>query len=251
MNILVLRLDAPVMSFGAPMIDRHGMIQPYPALSMMTGMLGNALGYDHADFAKLGRLQERLKYAVREDKRGQRIRDYQTVDLSQSFMRDEAAWTTYGIIEKRKGGSAGTGTHERYRYYWADAVYTIVLTLDPIDESPTIDELQDCIQFPERPLFLGRKTCMPSTPVHLCRITCHSLEEALKKVELSKRADKQNSHRAWWQVDADVSQSSKQFVSPAVDRKDWSNQIHVGERWVAQSQIKVENKEGSDDATHR
>lgn len=250
MDMLVLRLDATIMSFGAPVIDRHGMIQPYPALSMMIGMLGNALGYDHSDFDKLQRLQDRLKYAVREDKRGERIRDYQTVDLGQSFMRDEAAWTTHGFVEERKGGSAATGTHERYRHYWADAVYTIALTLDPIDESPTLDEVKECLQFPERPLFFGRKTCLPSTPIFLFKATDQSFEEALKKVDLSKRADKQSSHRAWWQVNTVSPKSSSTFVSPVVDRKDWSNQIHVGERWVAQGQVKVENMEGSDDAAH-
>ena len=33
MDILLMRLDAPLMSFGAPMVDKHGVIQPWPALS--------------------------------------------------------------------------------------------------------------------------------------------------------------------------------------------------------------------------
>ena len=43
-DALLLRLDAPLMSFGAPMVDSNGVIQEFPALSMLTGLLGNALG---------------------------------------------------------------------------------------------------------------------------------------------------------------------------------------------------------------
>ena len=70
MDVLILRFDAPLMSFGAPIVDNQGEIQPYPALSMMTGLLGNALGFDHSEFDRLERLQERLRYASRQDRRG-------------------------------------------------------------------------------------------------------------------------------------------------------------------------------------
>jgi len=35
MDILLLRFDAPLMSFGGPIVDNHGIIQTYPALSML------------------------------------------------------------------------------------------------------------------------------------------------------------------------------------------------------------------------
>src|SRR5690625_5494486 len=110
MEALIIRLDAPLMSFGAPMIDRHGKGPPDPALSMTTGMLVNALGYDHTDYQRLRTLQNRINYASRQDRAGQQIQDYQTVDLSQEFMLDKNAWTTLGWIDKRKGGSASKGT---------------------------------------------------------------------------------------------------------------------------------------------
>src|SRR5690625_729020 len=47
METLIIRLDAPIMSFGPPIIHRHGKVQAYPAVSMITGLLGNALGYYH------------------------------------------------------------------------------------------------------------------------------------------------------------------------------------------------------------
>jgi CRISPR system Cascade subunit CasD len=113
MDILLLRLEAPLMSFGAPIVDRHGVIQPYPALSMMTGLLGNALGVDHSEPERLQQLQRRLRYAVRQDRRGQQLRDYQTVDLSKPYLDDARAWTTRHALEQRKGGSASSGTPGR------------------------------------------------------------------------------------------------------------------------------------------
>jgi len=239
MEALIIRLDAPLMSFGAPIIDRHGKVQAYPALSMITGMLGNALGYDHSDYQRLRTLQNRINYASRQDRAGQQIQDYQTVDLSQEFMLDKNAWTTLGWIDKRKGGSASKGTHIRLRDYRADSIHTVALTLQPADKKPTLDELQKALEYPERPLFIGRKTCLPATPLFLGRIECNSLTDALKKAPLPDRADKRDRYPAWWPVEEIQEQPKPDFKQPVTDRRDWLNQIHVGERWIARGEIKI------------
>lgn len=243
MDILILRLDAPLMSFGAPIVDRHGEIQSYPALSMISGMLGNALGYDHSDFDKLQRLQERLQYASRQDRAGQEIQDYQTVDLSQDFMRDKNGWTTEGWLDKRKGGAASKGTHIRLRDYRADSIHTASLTLQPADEAPTIDDLQKALQHPERPLFIGRKTCLPASPLFIKRMQAENLAKALQKIPLAKRADKRNSYPAWWPVDEEGDHPKANIEQPVTDRRDWANQIHTGERWIAHGEIQVQTQE--------
>lgn len=243
MDVLILRLDAPIISFGAPIIDRHGKVQSYPALSMIAGMLGNALGYDHGDFDKLESLQTRLRYASRQDRAGQEIRDYQTVDLSQEFMLDQNAWTTQGWLDKRKGGSSSKGTHIRLRDYRADSVHTVALTLDPNDEKPMIQDLQQALKFPERPLFIGRKTCLPAGPLFIKQMECNSLTEALQNVPLSNRADQRDKFPAWWPVEEDKDQPKADMEQPVTDRRDWKNQIHVGERWIAHGEIEILNEE--------
>lgn len=243
MDVLILRFDAPLISFGAPIIDRHGKVQPYPALSMITGMLGNALGYDHRDHEKLESLQNRMSYASRQDRAGQEIRDYQTVDLSQDFMLDHNAWTTQGWIDERKGGSASKGTHIRLRDYRADSIHTVALTLQPADEIPTIKDLQNALQFPERPLFIGRKNCLPASPLFVEKIQCSSLTDALQKTPLSDRADHRDSYPAWWPVDEKQEQPKAEIEQPVTDRRDWQNQIHVGERWIAKGEINIETEE--------
>jgi CRISPR system Cascade subunit CasD len=247
MDVLILRLDAPLISFGAPIIDRHGKVQSYPALSMIAGMLGNALGYDHGDFDKLESLQNRLRYASRQDRAGQEIQDYQTVDLSQEFMLDQNAWTTQGWLDKRKGGRSSKGTHIRLRDYRADSVHTIALTLSPADDTPSLDDLEQAIQFPERPLFIGRKTCLPAGSLFLKRMQCESLTEALQRAPLSDRADQRDRFPAWWPLDGGENQLKAEMEQPVTDRRDWKNQIHVGERWIAWGEIEIQNEKTSNE----
>lgn len=64
-QFLLLRLEAPMMSFGDVSVDERGPTQAFPAKSMLTGLLGNALGYDHREAVKLESIQNRLNYAVR------------------------------------------------------------------------------------------------------------------------------------------------------------------------------------------
>jgi len=243
MDFLVLRFDAPLMSFGAPVVDRHGVIQPYPALSMIAGMIANALGNDHADFARIDRLQKRLRYASREDRRGKQIRDYQTVDLGQSFMRDDRAWTTTGALQRRAGGAAATGTHIRLRDYWAGAIHTVVITLEPPDESPTLDEVADALQYPERPLFIGRKTCLPGAPIYAGRMQAEDLLDALRRASLADEADQGPGYRAWWPSKSDDARPAD-MRQPVIDARDWENQIHVGERWIAEGILSLSGEAG-------
>ena len=82
MHVLILRMEAPLISFGGTMVDKWGAITAFPAASMLTGLLGNALGYDQSEFEAHQRLQARLAFAARVDREGRRLADYQTVDLS-------------------------------------------------------------------------------------------------------------------------------------------------------------------------
>jgi CRISPR system Cascade subunit CasD len=239
-DVLLLRLDAPWMSFGAPIVDNHNKIQPYPALSMLTGLLGNALGLDHADAQGLSRLQARLRYASRQDRRGQRVEDFHTVDLGQDFLANDRAWTTRGYLDKR-GGASSEGTHIRYREYWADALHTVALTLDPADEAPTLGELASAVQRPARPLFLGRKACLPAAPLFLGRVQAPDLLHALRHAPCVplRGAGQGEAVEAWWSPDdlaADTAAPPSRELW-VVDERDWRNQIHTGQRTLHHGRI--------------
>jgi len=239
MDVLLLRFDAPLMSFGGPIVDNHGVIQAYPALSMVCGLLANALGYDHRESIATQRLQERLQYACRQDRPGTRLRDYQTVDLGQTFMNDDLAWTTWGHLEKRKGGTASSGTQIRYRDYWADAIYTVALTLDPADGTPTIDDLAQALRTPARPLFIGRKPCLPAERLLLDHVQVDDLLDPLRDPRWAKET---GTFAAWWPTPPGNAVNQR----PITDARDWANQIHVGERWIATGKVNVGAKEGED-----
>lgn len=237
MDVLLMRFEAPMMSFGAPMVDSRGVIQSYPGLSMLTGLFGNALGYRHSDADALDALQARLSYAVRRDSAGVKIRDYQTVDLGQDFMTDGRAWTTRHEVEKRAGGNS-KGTHIREREYWAGAVYTVAVTLADGEQEPTLATLEHALNHPTRPLFIGRKPCIPSGPLSMGIAAFDDLKTALVETPLHATARSQECE-VWWPVDEEVHtrDTSSRLVC---DRRDWRNQIHTGQRWVAHSTIVVE-----------
>lgn len=164
MEALILRLDAPLMSFGGVMIDQNGIIDRFPGHALLTGLIGNALGWHHGDGERLAALQERLRLAARWDVTPERIVDYHTVDLGQPKMRHEG-WTTRGTVEHRAGGAAARlGTHQRYRHYWTDGLMTLALALTDAP-GPTLAEVHEALRRPARPLFLGRKTCLPARPL--------------------------------------------------------------------------------------
>ena len=245
-EVLLLRLDAPLMSFGGTVVDERGVTEEAPTRSMLTGLLGNALGYDHRDAERLQRLQDRLCHAVRRDRPGRALVDFQTVDLGQPFLGE--GWTTRGIAVSRRGGSAATGTHIRRRHYQADAVFTVALTLEPAAESPDLARCAAALAEPERPLFLGRKPCIPSLPLVLGTVRTASLHAALLRAPFSARATKDGPWAAWWpEVGEPAPPAGAGRLLPIYDERDWTNQIHTGRRFLWEGRIEAGDLETADD----
>jgi CRISPR system Cascade subunit CasD len=228
MDCLMLRFDAPLMSFGAVVVDQNHPIWRYPGKSMLTGLLGNALGWDHRDTDRLQGLEARLRFAARWDAEPVPLQDFQTVDLGQEFMVG-TGWTTRGKDESRRGAS-GTSTHIRKRDYWANGVMTVALTLTG-EESPTLDALETALRYPARPLFLGRKPCMPSGPILIGLRQAESLKAALSAEPLAEIGPRQRPRviDALWPLDEGPGQGTEERY----DRRDWANNIHRGSRRYA------------------
>jgi len=236
LDVLLLRFDAPLMSFGGVRVDERGATEPAPGLSLVTGLLANALGWEHRDAERLERLQERLRLAVRRDRPGVLLEDFQTVDLGQPYM--QAGWTTWHQPAQRHGAS-GHATHIRRRQYWADAVYTVALALDPAAEEPTLADLERALREPERPLFLGRKPCLPASPLVIGRTRAATLKDAVSEAPASRRTAG-GGLAVWWpEDDAPPPSPETGDCQPVYDLRDWANQVHVGRRFVYRSTIDV------------
>ncbi|PPE65026.1 type I-E CRISPR-associated protein Cas5/CasD [Caldimonas caldifontis] len=224
MDVLLLRLDAPLMSFGAVVVDQNHPVWRFPGVAMLTGLLGNALGWDHRDTDRLQSLQDRLRFAARWDAEPELLTDYQTVDLGQDFMIG-TGWTTRGRREDRGKGAATTGTHIRYRDHWANGVATIALALDGEGE-PGFAALEQALRCPARPLFLGRKPCLPAGPLLLGRRKAEGVRAALAAEPLADIGPRRRPGRipALWPLDEAQGAQVEERYAP----RDWRNNIHRG-----------------------
>lgn len=247
-DFLVLRFDAPLQSFGGSAIDAYSVTDDFPGTSLLTGLVGNALGWEHRDAEKLTRLQGRLRFAARADRAGERLRDYQTVDLGDDDRPTHLTgrgWTTWGAPEEREG-SARYGTHQRYRDYVADGVLTVVVTLARADESPTLGDVAGALRQPARPLFLGRKCCLPSGPVLVGSLAARSCLEALKEAPWIRpnrlRGGDGGLHPAVWPDEP--GEETPALLGRVADLRDWRNQVHTGRRYVRRGGIRREGADG-------
>lgn len=224
MDCLILRFDAPLMSFGAVVVDQNNPTWRFPGTSMLTGLLGNALGWDHRDADKLQTLQNRLRFAARWDAEPEALADYQTVDLGQSFMVD-TGWTTRGKREDRKGGPASTGTHIRYRDYWANGLATVALSLAG-EGDPNLEDIEQALRRPARPLFIGRKPCLPAAPLLVGRRQAEGLKAALAAEPLADIGPRHRPERipALWPLDEEAAANTQERF----DRRSWRDNIHIG-----------------------
>ena len=258
MQVLLLNLQAPLMSFGAPQVDQIGPTGRFPTVSQITGLLGNALGYTHREHDRLQSLQDRISLAAALLRDGEELEDYQTVDLGQEHL-SKPGWTTRGHVEHRAGGpEARFGTHIRVRRYRADAKVLAAVTLSSPERHPRIERIADALDRPFRPLFLGRKNCLPAERIIFGVVPdAESLTDAMSRApilfpdqwRIFFGADAVERVPAEWPiVREDAIPARGTHVHHVVDRRDWRNQLHGGERVVARGMLQLHAVESGDSA---
>lgn len=226
---LLLRLQAPLMAFGGEAIDQRGVIRDLPAASMLTGLLANALGWSRTDTERLDALQDRLVFAVRIDRPGTRIQDFQTAQLG----KRDRGWTTRGAPEGRAGGDATyDAPHLRYRDYHADAAVTVALRLDPADRDPTLATIASALDEPARPLFLGRKPCLPCGRLLLGVTEAGTAVHAVIDAPLASHVEEgETGLRLFWSAEeGDIPTPRRTFN--LCDHRNWRTGVHGGWRLV-------------------
>lgn len=233
---MLIRLEAPLIAFGGETIDNFGVIRDFPALSMVTGLLANALGWRREEDERHNRLQERMVMGARSERVGQRLTDFQTAHLGAK----DAGWTSWGEPESRQGGAASYNSpHLRYRDYHADLSMLIALRLEPADESPTLDELAQALDKPARPLFIGRKPCLPTGRLFVGWMEGENVLDALKG---APTMDKQQPGDHLWllQWPDGEGRLSGDRVFDLCDERNWTSGVHGGWRPVRQAAIQQE-----------
>ena len=232
MRHLLINLESPLMAFGGETIDNYGVIRPFPAAAMLTGLFANALGWRRIERERHKRLQDRLMFAARIDREpagGARLTDFQTAQLN----KDDKGWTTRGTPEGRAGGAnTYNAPHLRYRDYFADMRVTVALRLNPEDESPTLDKLAHALEEPARPLFIGRKPCLPSAPLFAGYTEAENTLDALLNLPLEREEPDPDDVRLLWPASEGMHTVSPNRDYMLTDERNWISGLHGGGRRV-------------------
>lgn len=141
-DVLLMACIGPMQSWGTRSRFEIRDTEREPSKSGIIGMIASALGRDRED--PLADLAS-LRMGVRVDREGVIKDDYQTV-------------------QKVAVASGGTPTNQvSHRHYLSDAVFLVGLEGDGV----LLGRLHGALKKPKRPLFLGRKSYVPSVPLYL------------------------------------------------------------------------------------
>jgi len=140
MNTLLLRLSAPLQSWGSTSLYDNRETDYYPTKSGVIGMLAAALGRKRdADLSDLAQLQ----FGVRIDAPGKRLRDFQVTEMKERFGKNLKA-------------------NVSNRIYLSDATFLVGFSSE---DKKFLKELQTAVRNPKFTLFLGRRSCPPTIPL--------------------------------------------------------------------------------------
>ncbi|MGH9839496.1 MAG: type I-E CRISPR-associated protein Cas5/CasD [Blastocatellia bacterium] len=180
MKTLLLRFIGPMQSWG---IDSRFVMRETglePSKSGVIGLLCAALGKpkkdeeaEHPDYPPLSRLAG-LRLGIRVDRPGVMQVDYHTA--GGAHLPEETAkgsWQLYGVLKAcseprkfdeppRKGDLK---TELSYRFYLADAAFLVGLQTRDDEDEYWLGKIQERLKKPRWPIYLGRKSFVPSEPV--------------------------------------------------------------------------------------
>ncbi|WP_417723397.1 type I-E CRISPR-associated protein Cas5/CasD [Salipiger sp.] len=217
---LHLRLSAPLLSFGGVAIDHVGPTRDMPSASTLTGLIANAIGWRREESAAHQALQDRLVFGALIVRQGRLLTDTQNAKLE---ARDRG-WTTLGQPETRAGATYDS-PHRRRRDHLADHDCRVVLRLTG-DYAPTIDDLAQALDRPARPLFIGRKHCLPAAPLLVGWTEGATAHDALLSLGLSGRGA--------WPVEVETDAA---LARDLADLRNWRSGLHGGSRHIVEGVI--------------
>ncbi|MDR1134580.1 MAG: type I-E CRISPR-associated protein Cas5/CasD [Clostridiales Family XIII bacterium] len=139
MNTLLIRLAAPLQSWGADSKFTRRSSRREPTKSGVVGLCACALGIRRDDDSAIARIAA-LEFGVRIDQLGTLLRDYHVAHKSEFW---ETGKTDPFVSE---------------RYYLSDAVFLVGLSGEP----RLLETIDSALKAPKLPVYLGRRSCPPS-----------------------------------------------------------------------------------------
>ncbi|MBC7165498.1 MAG: type I-E CRISPR-associated protein Cas5/CasD [Roseovarius sp.] len=223
---LHLRLAAPLMAFGGVAIDHVGPTREFPSASALTGLLANALGLRREEGAHHQALQDRLIFgALSVMPKGRNVPLVVTDTQNAKLEKSDRGWTTWGIPEGRAGATYDS-PHRRRRDYLADHETRVVLRLAPGD-GPALEDLAVALDRPARPLFIGRKPCLPASPLLAGHVEGATAYAALRSLGIDGHAI--------WPDEGDGPDGALPY--DLADLRNWHSGLHGGSRVVMEGRL--------------
>lgn len=232
MDILLLRLKAPLMSFGdLDSSEELGPTMRHPGLSMIAGLIANALGHEHGESTLTQEIQDAMRMASLELTRGTIETDEQVASIA----KDDTGFTTTGAPMERGGHPYSyRGALRRWKDYISGGEIAVAVAFQ--SKRINLDEVEQALRRPARPLFIGRRCCLPSAPLVIGRVTADSLVAALATLRAKERPGL--TCHARWDAQDQLTESGIHISDLIVaDRRDWQSRIHGGERVAHEGMI--------------
>ncbi|MEU9348398.1 type I-E CRISPR-associated protein Cas5/CasD [Streptomyces sp. NPDC048278] len=179
MNGILLRLAAPLMSFGEHAAFHYRDTLPFPSRSALIGMFAAADGRAREEALAPDPATGKIPYTdleltVRIDRPGTRHTDYHTVGGGRGHQ--EGLRTSSGEYRP-----AEKSTLISERVYLADAVFTLAVQ----GPDPLLEHLAHRLEQPAFAPYLGRRSCVPNEPLVLHGPHPDPVGELLHHVPLS------------------------------------------------------------------
>lgn len=168
MATLLLRLAAPIQSWGDESKYDIRQTHQVPSKSGVIGLVSAALGL-RRDSEEIPALNAALRMGVRVDVPGRTIMDYHTARPPKYTSKKEVRHHPDGSLMMEDS------SYVTKRYYLCDACYLVGLESE---DEELLERISGALTSPCFPLYLGRRSCPPTLPLLLGIRTC-SLKEAL------------------------------------------------------------------------
>ena len=237
-NHLILTLEAPLMAFGGETVDNYGVVRWFPAASMLTGLLANALGWRRTERARHQGLQDRLVFAARIDREpadGARLTDFQTAAHLQKGQRAGRR------AARRKGAKAAAiRTRCATGPTWPTCASPSLCACRGMGSNRQRNAWRRRCNIPSVRCSSAGKPCLPSERVFQGFQDAATALAALLATPLAEGIGGAQTVRVLWPQGEGVAQVHSNRTYMLTDQRNWISGLHGGGRSVCESTIPAE-----------
>jgi len=204
-EFLIFRLYGSMVSWGDIAVGSIRPTSDHPSKSAVMGLIAAAMGIRRDEEERQRELAEGYLIAIRIDAPGTLLRDYHTIQVPPAGKGKKK----YEFLTRRDELAVSKdelSTILSSRDYRCDAVYTICLWGRNISPPYPVTTIKTRLENPAFVLYLGRKSCPLSLPVHAQIIMADTLAEALGSVRFPdhsfiSRLTSRKDIRIFWEGD--------------------------------------------------